>query len=244
MDNYYIDIHSHLLFDIDDGSKTIEESIKILKQYEEMNFKDIVLTPHYIENSIYIHNNKLKIKKIEKLKEEIIKNNININIHTGNEVYITNNILKLLKKKEISCLNDSKYILIELPMNNEINNLDTIIFELLSNDIIPIIAHPERYTYIQKNIKIAEYLVNKGALLQINYGSIIGIYGNSAKKTVKKLLKNDLVTLIGTDIHHSNSKIYTNMNKIRKKIIKIIGTEKADKIMKENPNNIIYKNNV
>lgn len=244
MDNYYTDIHSHLLFDIDDGSKTIEESIKILKQYEEMNFKDIVLTPHYIENSIYIHNNKLKIKKIEKLKEEIIKNNININIHTGNEVYITNNILKLLKKKEISCLNDSKYILIELPMNNEINNLDTIIFELLSNDIIPIIAHPERYTYIQKNIKIAEYLVNKGALLQINYGSIIGIYGNSAKKTVKKLLKNDLVTLIGTDIHHSNSKIYTNMNKIRKKIIKIIGTEKADKIMKENPNNIIYKNNV
>lgn len=244
MDNYYTDIHSHLLFDIDDGSKTIEESIKILKQYEEMNFKDIVLTPHYIENSIYIHNNKLKIKKIEKLKEEIIKNNININIHTGNEVYITNNILKLLKKKEISCLNDSKYILIELPMNNEINNLDTIIFELLSNDIIPIIAHPERYTYIQKNIKIAEYLVNKGALLQINYGSIIGIYGNSAKKTVKKLLKNDLVTLIGTDIHHSNSKIYTNMNKIRKKIIKIIGTEKADKIMKENPNNIIYKNKV
>lgn len=244
MDNYYTDIHSHLLFDIDDGSKTIEESIKILKQYEEMNFKDIVLTPHYIENSIYIHNNKLKIKKIEKLKEEIIKNNININIHTGNEVYITNNILKLLKKKEISCLNDSKYILIELPMNNEINNLDTIIFELLSNDIIPIIAHPERYTYIQKNIKIAEYLVNKGALLQINYGSIIGIYGNSAKKTVKKLLKNDLVTLIGTDIHHSNNKIYTNMNKIRKKIIKIIGTEKADKIMKENPNNIIYKNNV
>ena len=124
-------------------------------------------------------------------------------------------------------------------MNNEIANLNNIIFELLSNDIIPIIAHPERYSYIQKDIKKVEEIVNQGALLQINYGSIIGSYGKKAKKTTKKLLKNNLVSLLGTDIHHPNSETYTNMDKIRKKLTKIIGEQKSNKLMIENPNKLL-----
>lgn len=242
--NNYIDVHSHVLYGIDDGSKNIDESIKILKQYQEMGFKNIIVTPHYIEETTYNINNNKKNEIIKKLNQEIKKNNIDINIHIGNELYISNDILKLLNKKEIATLNNSKYLLMELPMNNEISNLNNIIFELLSNDIIPIIAHPERYSYIQKNIKNAEELVNQGALLQINYGSIIGIYGKNAKKTTKKLLKNNLVSLLGTDIHHPNSETYTNMDKIRKKLTKIVGEQKINELMIKNPSKILENSTI
>lgn len=242
MENKYIDVHSHVLYGIDDGSKTIEDSIEILKQLKDLGFKDIITTPHYIEETKYNCNNKKKNEILKKLNQEIKKNNLNINIHTGNELYISNDILKLLEKKEVATLNNSKYLLIELPMNNEISNLDNIIFELLSNDITPIIAHPERYAYIQKDIKKAEKLVNQGVLLQANYGSIIGIYGKKEKNTTKKLLKNNLISLLGTDIHHANSKIYLNFNKIIKKLNKIIGEKKLKEIMIENPNKILKNN--
>lgn len=244
MDYNYIDLHSHVLCGIDDGSKTIEESIEILKQYEEMGFKDIIATPHYIEETTYNSNNKQKKEIIKKLNQQIKKNKLNINIHIGNELYISNNILELLSKKEISTLNNSKYLLIELPMNNEISNLNNIVFELLSNDIIPIIAHPERYSYIQKDIKKIEKLVNQGVLLQINYGSIIGLYGKQAKKISKKMLKNNLVSLLGTDIHHPNNETYININKIRKKLVKIVGKQKAHELMLENPNKIINNSTI
>jgi len=244
MDYNYIDLHSHVLYGIDDGSKTIEESIEILKQYEEMGFKNIIATPHYIEETTYNSNNKQKKEIIKKLNQQIKKNKLNINIHIGNELYISNNILELLSKKEISTLNNSKYLLIELPMNNEISNLNNIVFELLSNDIIPIIAHPERYSYIQKDIKKIEKLVNQGVLLQINYGSIIGLYGKQAKKISKKMLKNNLVSLLGTDIHHPNNETYININKIRKKLVKIVGKQKAHELMLENPNKIINNSTI
>jgi len=244
MDYNYIDLHSHVLYGIDDGSKTIEESIEILKQYEEMGFKNIIATPHYIEETTYNSNNKQKKEIIKKLNQQIKKNKLNINIHIGNELYISNNILELLSKKEISTLNNSKYLLIELPMNNEISNLNNIVFELLSNDIIPIIAHPERYSYIQKDIKKIEKLVNQGVLLQINYGSIIGLYGKQAKKISKKMLKNNLVSLLGTDIHHPNNETYININKIRKKLVKIVCKQKAHELMLENPNKIINNSTI
>lgn len=238
MDNY-IDIHSHVLHQIDDGSKTIEQSLEIIKEYKQMGFSDIVLTPHYIEDSKYTLKNKEKIKKINELKELIENENIDINLHTGNEVYITDNILKLLKKDEISTISNSRYILIELPMHNEIANLKEIIFNLLSHDITPIIAHPERYNVIQKNIDYAKELVNQGALLQMNYGSIIGIYGKQAQKTAKKLLKNNTIDFLGTDVHRPNNKIYININKIRKKIKKIIGEDRFIQLTITNPKKII-----
>ena len=135
MDNY-IDIHSHVLHQIDDGRKTIEQSLEIIKEYKQMGFSDIILTPHYIEDTKYTSKNNEKIKKINELKTLIKKENIDINLHTGNEVYITDNILKLLKKDEISTISNSRYILIELPMHNEIANLKEIIFNLLSHDIM------------------------------------------------------------------------------------------------------------
>ncbi|MBP3920689.1 MAG: hypothetical protein J6D28_03895 [Bacilli bacterium] len=225
-----IDIHSHILYGIDDGSKSIEDSIKILKQQENLGFTDIILTPHYIENSKYKANNKDKEKLLNVLKNELKKQNININLYLGNEVYINNNIMNLLCDNEIKTLNGSNYLLIELPLCSSCENAVDIVYELKINGITPIIAHPERYKFIQDDISKIDVFIDEGALFQANYGSILGIYGNKAKKTVKKLLKNDSISFLGTDIHYPNSKIYSEMDNIVKKISKIIGTDKLKEL--------------
>ena len=237
MDN--IDIHSHILYGIDDGSKSLEESINIIKEHIKMGFTDIVVTPHYIENSKYETNNIDKENILNELKEELKKQNIKINLYLGNEVFVNNNLEELIKKQEISTINNSKYLLIEFPMNEKPNDINNIIYELKIKGIIPIIAHPERYDYVEKNPNLVLEWIEEGALLQSNYGSIIGVYGSGPQKTIKKLLKKDLIDFLAKDIHYPNNKIYLNMDKIRKKIKKIISEERFIELANTNPKRII-----
>ena len=233
MDN--IDIHCHVLYGIDDGSKSLEESIEILNQYKEMGFKEIVVTPHYIENSKYTTNNKEKEKLLKTLKNKVK----GIKLYIGNEVFINNNLEELLKKEEISTINNSRYLLIEFPMNQKLKTITNTIYELKIKGIIPIIAHPERYEYVKKDINIVDEWINEGALLQANYGSIVRVYGNKAKRTVKKLLKKNKISLLATDIHFPDSKIYQNIEKLKNKIKRIIGEEKLIELSIINPKKII-----
>lgn len=212
------DIHSHVLYNIDDGSKNIEESIGLLKELEKSGVEEIILTPHYIENSKYVATVSQKQEQIEELQK-----NTNIKLYIGNEVYISKNVLELLESKKISTLNNSRYLLIELPMSSKIRNLDEIIYNLVRNNIIPIIAHPERYLYVQSDIKYLDKFVDMGVLFQSNYGSILGIYGKKAKKTIKLLLKNNYITFLGSDIHSLNKKI--DIKKASRKIKRIIKDE-------------------
>ena len=113
------------------------------------------------------------------------------------------------------------------------------IYELKIKGIIPIIAHPERYDYVEKNPNLVLEWIEEGALLQSNYGSIIGVYGSGPQKTIKKLLKKDLIELLATDIHYPNNKIYLNMDKIRKKLKKLITEERFIELTNTNPKKII-----
>ena len=124
-------------------------------------------------------------------------------------------------------------------MNQKLKTITNTIYELKIKGIIPIIAHPERYEYVKKDINIVDEWINEGALLQSNYGSIVGVYGNKAKKTVKKLLKKNKISLLATDIHFPDSKIYQNIEKSKNKIKRIIGEEKLIELSITNPKKII-----
>ena len=238
------DIHNHILFDIDDGCRSIEESLILLKKMEEIGFNKIILTPHYIKGTTYTIDNKIKEIKLNQLQYQLNKQKINIKLYLGNEIFITDNINDLLKNDVISTINNSRYILLELPFENEIIGLADILYELKYNNLIPIIAHPERYTYFQNNNNKIQELRKEGILFQVNYSSILGYYGRKAKKTTKYLLKNNYVDFLGTDIHRCNKTyVLDNFKKIEKKIIRIIGNKNYNKIIK-NSEKIINNENI
>ena len=195
------DMHNHILFSIDDGSKDIETSIRMLKKAEQDGIDEMILTPHYIYNTKYNADNKKKLELLEELKKRCVKEGINIKLYLGNEVWADEGLPELIKKGEIKTLNDSRYILIEFPLHNEDKRARNIIFELMSHNYIPVIAHPERYDYLKKDPEKVKEYIDLGALLQGNYLSLLGKYGRHAKKTLKYYVKKDYITFFGSDIH-------------------------------------------
>lgn len=217
------EIHCHILPTIDDGSKSLEMSYEILKSAKEAGINDIILTPHYVEMSKYVSNRENNLKVLNELKE--FTKEIDINLYLGNEVYINYNILELLEKGEISTLNNSRYMLIELPLNSKFNNTKSVFIELINHGITPILAHPERYTEYQNDIDFFFELRELGVLMQINYPSLLGHYGTCAKKQAKRLLKANLISFVGSDTHR-DIEAYKSVNKAIKKLTKIVGYEK------------------
>jgi len=230
-----IDFHTHILPGIDDGSRNIEETITLLNEAEENGFDKIILTPHYLEDT-YEVNEENRSTLLNKLKECIPESKLEL--YLANEIYVTHNMLDLLKEKEASTINNTRYILFELPMIRNITNLNSIIYGLLENKYIPVIAHPERYKFVQEDPNMLLDLINLGVLFQSNFGSIIGIYGNEAKKTVKLLLKANMIHFMGSDVHRANT-IYAQMDKIMKELRKTISNEKIEEITEINPSLVL-----
>lgn len=233
------DIHSHLLFDVDDGSRSIEESIELLSRMKEIGFDNVIITPHYIEDSDYNSKNIEKENKLKELKIALSKENIDINICIGNEIFINENIISLIEDGSIESLNNTNHLLIELPFHNKILNLEDIIYELKYNGYVPVIAHPERYTYFQEDYELVDKLKEEGVLFQCNYSSIIGYYGKDALKLLKYMLKHRYVDYLGTDIHRLNrTDVIDNFKKIDKLFNKIAG-KTYYQLIKDNCDNLI-----
>lgn len=233
------DTHSHILFNIDDGSNNIEESIAILKEMAEVGFKHVILTPHYIEGTEYSAPNEEKDIKFALLEKRIKEENLDITIHLGNEIFLHNNLIASIEGAKCYGLNKSNYLLVELPFHNQIRGLIDILYEFKVKGYTPIIAHPERYTYLQDNPDLVDKLKEEGTLFQCNYSSILGYYRKDAERLMKYMLKKHYVDYLGTDIHHINKAfVLDNFAKIKKTIIKITGDEYFNEIM-ENCSNLI-----
>lgn len=227
------DIHSHIIYGVDDGSKSIEESIEILKKMKDVGFTDVICTPHFIEDTEYSSENKEKLVKLDALKDAVTYNNLGIKVYLGNEVFINDNVVENIKDNKIYPLNNTKYVLVEFPLRTKLLNINDVLFEIKHSGYIPIIAHPERYDAFKKDYKLVVSLKEDGYLFQCNYSSILGNYGGEAKKLFKRLLKDHYVDYLGTDIHHS-SRTFTldNFPKIIKKITKYAGEDYFKQIMK------------
>ena len=212
------DIHSHLLYGIDDGSKDIDESISLLKDMEKAGVEELILTPHYVEDSKYNCNNNSKEKIFNTLVKEAKKEKININLYLGNEVFITPNLIKLLERGEIRTLNNSRYLLFELPMRQNDNSLSQIVNDLVRKGYIPVLAHPERYKMVQDHPNVLEDYLRSGLLLQGNFTSLFGKYGRKSEKTLKYMLKKEWITFLGSDTHHE---VRYDCKKLKKRLLRI-----------------------
>ncbi len=200
--NNYIDIHSHLLPGIDDGAKTIDDSKVILENMISFGFQQVITTPHTIK-TVWDNTTKSIAEAHEKVKTELPDLHKKVNLKSASEYLMDDNFVKLFQSEKLLTLKDN-YVLVEMSYLNPPINLYDIIFELQVEGYIPVLAHPERYTFYHNNFKEYEKLKKAGCLLQMNLLSSVGYYGKAVAEIADKLLGNTMIDFTGSDIHHKN----------------------------------------
>ncbi len=228
-----IDFHTHIIPNIDDGSRSVEETFNLIKEAKEAGFEGIILTSHYIEN-YYETEAKERDVWVNAISDSLKAKGIETNLYIGNEIYLSENIMNLLINRKASTINNTSYVLFEMPLNAEPMNLYDVIYSLQENKLVPVLAHPERYSFVQREPELIYDLIEKGVLMQSNYGSILGQYGENAKMIVKKFLENDMIHFLGSDVHRQNT-VYKKIPQALEEIKEIIGEEKLEKLTTINP---------
>ena len=226
-----IDIHSHLLPFVDDGSNNEETSLLRLLEAEKRGVTDVILTPHYKTG---YNQTPEELKEIfSRFNDKKNARNININLYLGNEIYYKKSTRKTLKENEVLTLNGTKYVLVEFEYFKP-TDVTEVIYGLLLDGYIPIVAHIERYAYVS-NADIME-IKSMGGLVQVNAGSIVGDCKRRLKRRVKKLFKLSLVDFVASDEHAFRNN-YLSLAKDF--ITKKFGKEVADKVFVENAKKIV-----
>ena len=193
-----IDIHCHLLYGVDDGAKTIDESLAMLKEAKAQGISDIILTPHY-RHGMFSY----PCDVIEANYEKIVgyANNCGIRLYGGCEYHVNSDIVKAFDSGRCLTLANSRYVLTEYSYASEFSYICRMTQELLRHGYIPVIAHAERYGCMVEDEYRAGELQDMGALIQCNADAVIGLMGRGPKKYCKKLLKNEMVDIVASDSH-------------------------------------------
>ena len=197
-----IDIHCHILPEVDDGSRSLNESIEMAMIAKEQGITKIVNTSHYHPDFRYKKGEEL-LKELEDFNNVLKENMIDIEVVIGNEIYYTKDLIKEIDELDFYTLNNSRYILIELPPTNFPKDLCNIVYELKEKNYIPVFAHVERYREVQENPELIYEVINAGAIIQVNSHSILGKSGKELQKVCNTLLNRNMVHVVGTDAHSS-----------------------------------------
>lgn len=232
-----VDIHSHIIPGIDDGAKYMEMTLEMLRNAEKNGTKEIVATPHYLleYGEARIEDVKEYVANINALLE---KENVDVKVYSGQEVYFTERIVEDFMEQNIGTINDSKYMLIEFDMHKFEENIFDILYELQVRDIVPIIAHPERYKYFREKPVLINEFISQGYLFQLNAGSIEGKFGETVKKTATTFLDKKIYNFIGSDAHdikNRNTGIKAAISLISDKTIEDIFEESSKKMLENKP---------
>jgi protein-tyrosine phosphatase len=195
------DMHSHLLPGIDDGAGDIETSVELIRGMSELGYTKLITTPHIIWD-MYRNTPEIIHAKLELVRAAIKKEGIDVKIHAAAEYFLDEHVEELLKKKEPLLTVSGNKVLTEFSMAFPSMNIKDALFEMAIQGYQPIIAHPERYIYLQQNKEFYTELKDIGCLFQLNLLSIAGYYGRSVKDLAEYLLANDFYDLVGTDLHN------------------------------------------
>lgn len=199
----YVDIHSHLLPGIDDGAKTMEDTISLLSQLNAFGMKQFITTPHII-NSVW-ENTKESIEAVHAgtlatLEKDFQKTPM----HAAAEYMMDSYFFELLKKGAPLLTLKDNYVLVEMSYLNAPLQLYDYIFELQLAGYEPILAHPERYLFYHRNFDEYKKLKKVGCLFQLNLLSTVGYYGSEVVKATQQLMNAAMYDFVGSDVHHQN----------------------------------------
>lgn len=196
----HTDVHSHLLPALDDGVQTFEQAEEMVRYFQRLGYTKIITTPHVISDT-YRNTSAAIQEKREALQQHLQRKGISITLEAAAEYYLDEQLMEKLEKEQLLTFG-SGYLLFETNFLAEPLNLRTFIFLATTKGYKPVLAHPERYLYLQQNFERMEDLLNRGVLFQVNISSITGYYSHAAKLTAQKLIDRGWVHFLGSDGHH------------------------------------------
>lgn len=216
----FVDIHSHLLPNLDDGSKSLEQTVTLLKRMQGFGIHNFIFTPHVMEG-VWENSTAIITAKLQHLKKHLKSIGMEgVNLRAAAEYMLDNTFSKKVKTEKLLTLKENK-ILVEMSYMNAPVNLYETLFSIQIAGYQPILAHPERYFFYHRNFNEYYKLKEAGCLFQLNLLSLSNYYGKDAQKIAVKLLKNNMIDFVGTDTH--NNKHLDTLEKINdRKILQLI----------------------
>ena len=228
-----IDIHSHIIPFVDDGSNSLEASLGMIKEELAQGVETIVCTPH-LRTGYFEKSSETILENFNLLKKSSQESGLKVNLYLGREIYYKHSLfMKLLEEKTLPTINGGKYALIEFDVVND-PDIDEVCYSLSVAGYIPVIAHIERYTYF-RSVEAVQKLKRYGTLISVNAEPIVASPFDAEHIFVKKLLKHKLVDVVGSDVHKNRKNC---MNKAYLKVAKS-DREYADAIFSRNAEKII-----
>ena len=194
------DVHSHFIPGIDDGAQKMEDSISLIDEFYKLGYKKVITTPHILTDG-YKNTPEIILSGLEKVRVALKHEQIPIQIEAAAEYYLDFDFERKLEHEKLLTFG-GKYLLFEVSYINPPDNLDQIIFKLLTNGYKPVLAHPERYNFWHNKFEKYEQLKENGVLLQLNINSLTGYYSRSTKKIAEQLIEKNMISFLGSDCHH------------------------------------------
>jgi len=196
-----IDLHSHLIPGIDDGSKNMEESLHLLKGMQALGYEKVITTPHIMIDA-YKNTPEIINIGLRALREEAKSHGIEVEIEAAAEYYLDEGFYDHLHSDNVMSI-EGKYLLFETSYVSKPLQFEEMIFEIGAAGYIPLMAHPERYRYIRDPLKEYTRFKELGVMFQVNLNSFGGHYGKDAKKKADFLSNEGMIDFLGSDVHHA-----------------------------------------
>lgn len=196
-----VDMHSHLIPGIDDGAKTLEDSVELIRFMHQLGYSKLITTPHIMSD--YFRNTpEIILEGLDSVRAALKENNIPVEIEAAAEYYIDDGFVQKLEEEKLLTIGKNNYLLVEVSYINPPDNVKDVMFRAQMLGYKPILAHPERYPFWYRTFEEYQSFRDMGVLLQINLNSVSGYYGPDAKRIAEKLIDNNMVDLVGSDLHH------------------------------------------
>lgn len=197
----FTDIHSHVLPGIDDGAKTMDASIALIKKFQELGIHKIITTPH-VMGGVWPNSTEVIISKLQELKKRLQEEGVmEFSIEAAAEYMLDENFTELLEKKDLLPIKGNK-VLVEMSYLDPPSNLFDTLFAMQIAGYKPVLAHPERYSFYHMDKSKYADLKRAGALFQLNLLALTKYYGLPVQKTALYLLEKNMYDYVATDAHH------------------------------------------
>ncbi len=198
-----VDMHSHLLPALDDGLKTMEDTVSFISRLHDLGYGKLICTPHIIAD-LHPNSPDTILPRLEEVRAALKEAGIPVQIDAAAEYMVDTDFENSIKNGSPLLTIKDKYILIEMSYVAPSPNMEQVIFQLNMKGLKPIVAHPERYLYYHNEFEKYQRFLDLGCILQVNLLSLSGYYGRNVKQVAEKLIKQKMIQLAGTDMHHTN----------------------------------------